>query len=85
MRIELAQECDYEREAQCCQRMRDLLGEYPDLYVPKVIPELSTKQVFVTEMIQGTEVKLFASLLKLLELFPMAGHESNDNVSHVWA
>ncbi len=53
MKIELAQECDYNREAECCRRMRRILKPYPDYYVPEVIDELSTKLVYTTEMIEG--------------------------------
>ena len=53
MKIELAQECDYEREAECCRRMKEVLSSYPDLYVPEVIEQLSTKQIFTAEMIEG--------------------------------
>ena len=33
---ELAQECDYVREAECGRRMREMLAQYPEYHVPKV-------------------------------------------------
>lgn len=56
MKIELAQECDYVREAECGRIMRRLLMPYPDYYVPKVIDELSGKQVFTAEFISGLTI-----------------------------
>jgi aarF domain-containing kinase len=56
MKIELAQECDYVREAECCRKMRKLLEPFPEFYVPRVIDELSTKQVFTTELISGLTI-----------------------------
>ena len=35
--IELAQECDYVREAGCGVDMKQLLSNYPEYYVPKVL------------------------------------------------
>ena len=34
---ELAQECDYKREAECGIKMREYLSVYDEYYVPKVI------------------------------------------------
>ena len=56
MKIELGQECDYVREAQCCKKMRELLEPYPEFYVPKVVDELSSKQVFTTELLSGLTI-----------------------------
>ncbi|KAJ9574063.1 hypothetical protein L9F63_008589 [Diploptera punctata] len=53
---ELAWEVDYERERQCTQTFKQLLEPYPDYYVPSVIEELSTKQVFSTELVDGIAV-----------------------------
>ena len=41
MKIELEQECDYQREAECARIMRKFLRGYPDYYVPRVIDDLS--------------------------------------------
>ncbi|XP_011156489.1 atypical kinase COQ8B, mitochondrial isoform X2 [Solenopsis invicta] len=53
---ELAWEVDYIREAECTKKYRELVMPYPDYYVPAVIDDLSTKQVFTTEMIEGIPV-----------------------------
>ncbi|XP_076067468.1 uncharacterized protein LOC143040365 isoform X2 [Oratosquilla oratoria] len=53
---ELAWECDYEREYRCTKRFKELVQPYPEFYVPEVIDELSTKQVFTTELIEGVAV-----------------------------
>ncbi|XP_018401944.1 PREDICTED: aarF domain-containing protein kinase 4 [Cyphomyrmex costatus] len=53
---ELAWEVDYIREAECTKKYRELIMPYPEYYVPIVIDNLSTKQVFTTEMIEGIPV-----------------------------
>ncbi|XP_012276198.1 atypical kinase COQ8B, mitochondrial [Orussus abietinus] len=53
---ELAWEVDYRREAECSKKYSDLVAPYPEYYVPKVIDELCTKQVFTTELIDGIPV-----------------------------
>ena len=65
MKVELSQECDYEREADCCKRMRKTLEDWPELYVPRVIDELSTKKVFTTELIEGP-ISLLTTLRRRL-------------------
>jgi len=56
MTVELQQECDYEREAHCCDKMKTILEPYPQYYVPSVISELSTKQVMTCEYIEGLTI-----------------------------
>jgi aarF domain-containing kinase len=62
-RTELGWECDYEREAQCGQRYRELLSDEPDVFVvPKIFPEASGKHVLTMEFMEGlgvTRVKSF--------------------------
>lgn len=53
---ELAWEVDYTREAECAKKYKGLMMPYPEYYVPTVIDDLSTKQVFTTEMIEGIPV-----------------------------
>ncbi|XP_014469146.1 PREDICTED: aarF domain-containing protein kinase 4 [Dinoponera quadriceps] len=53
---ELAWEVDYVREAECTRKYKEFVTLYPDYYVPKVIDELSTNQVFTTEMVDGIPV-----------------------------
>ncbi|KAJ4389117.1 hypothetical protein N0V93_006579 [Gnomoniopsis smithogilvyi] len=56
-RVELGWECDYEREAQCAQRYRDLLATEDDVFlVPQVYPEASGKQVLTMEFMDGVGV-----------------------------
>lgn len=53
---ELAWEVDYIREAECTRKYRKLIEPYSDYYVPAVIDELSTQQVFTSEMVEGVPV-----------------------------
>lgn len=53
---ELAWECDYLRERECCERFAALLKPYPQYYVPDVIGDLCTKRVLTTELIDGLSV-----------------------------
>lgn len=56
-RTELAWECDYEREAQCAERFRDLLKDYSSSFiVPEIIHEASGKQVLTMERMDGIAV-----------------------------
>ena len=50
MKVELAEECDYVREAGCGRRMREVLAGYPEYYVPVVFPELSSDQVLTCHL-----------------------------------
>ena len=56
MKQELAEECDYLREARCGTRMKSVLSQYPEYHVPTVFPELSTGQVLTTEYITGLTI-----------------------------
>jgi len=56
MAVELAQECDYQREALCGQRMKELLAPNQVFHVPTVYPELSATQVLTTEYIRGLTI-----------------------------
>ncbi|KAK3370159.1 nuclear protein Es2-domain-containing protein [Podospora didyma] len=63
-RTELAWECDYEREAECAGRYRELLaGNDDDVFsVPKMYPEACGKHVLTMEFMDGvgvTRVKSF--------------------------
>ncbi|XP_069156096.1 atypical kinase COQ8B, mitochondrial [Procambarus clarkii] len=53
---ELRWECDYVREAECTKRFSELVKPYPEYYVPEVVSELCTSQVFTTELIDGIPV-----------------------------
>ncbi|KAH7972693.1 hypothetical protein HPB52_015618 [Rhipicephalus sanguineus] len=49
-RKELAWEVDYLREAECAKKFKSLVKPYPEYYVPDVIDELSTAQVYTTDV-----------------------------------
>ncbi|KAK4162705.1 putative ABC transporter [Cladorrhinum sp. PSN259] len=56
-RTELAWECDYEREAICAQRYRELLGTSDDVFsVPKMYPEACGKHVLTMQFMDGVGV-----------------------------
>ena len=63
-RTELAWECDYEREAECAQRFRELLKEggavdehgKPVFAVPEIYPEACGKHVLTMEFMDGVGV-----------------------------
>ncbi|KAK6220764.1 hypothetical protein LQW54_001956 [Pestalotiopsis sp. IQ-011] len=56
-RVELGWECDYEREATCAQRYRELLeGEEDVFVVPKVYPQACGRQVLTMEFMAGVGV-----------------------------
>ncbi|KAI0381774.1 ABC1-domain-containing protein [Hypomontagnella monticulosa] len=56
-RLELGWECDYEREAECGRRYRELLADEPDVFtVPKIYTEASGKHVLTMEFMEGVGV-----------------------------
>ena len=55
-REELADECDYGREAAAQERFRALVGGDPDFEVPSVVSELSTRRVLVTTWLDGMAI-----------------------------
>ncbi|RYP23509.1 hypothetical protein DL765_001023 [Monosporascus sp. GIB2] len=56
-RTELGWECDYEREADCGKRYRELLADEPDVFVvPNIYTEASGKHVLTMEFMEGTGV-----------------------------
>lgn len=73
-RGELADECNYEKEAENGRRMRENLKDEPFFEVPRVVEELSTRRVLTTELMSGrplSEIKGFSQELR-------------DKVSRVW-
>lgn len=63
-RVELGWECDYEREAACGRRYRELLADEPGVFaVPRVFPEASGQHVLVMEFMEGTGVTRLAGSL----------------------
>ncbi len=53
MKRELLDECDYIREANCSIKFSKLIENNPAFHVPKVYLDLTTKQILVTELIDG--------------------------------
>ncbi|KAJ4250558.1 hypothetical protein NW762_011813 [Fusarium torreyae] len=62
-RLELGWECDYDRELQCAQRYKELLGssEKDVFQVPNVYPEASGKQVLTMDFMDGIGVTRITS------------------------
>ncbi|KAK1170642.1 atypical kinase COQ8A, mitochondrial [Acipenser oxyrinchus oxyrinchus] len=53
MSRELALECDYEREAECARKFKELMKDHPFFYVPAVIDKLSSRHILTTELVPG--------------------------------
>ncbi|XP_036994712.2 atypical kinase COQ8A, mitochondrial [Artibeus jamaicensis] len=53
LRRELALECNYEREAACARKFRELLKDHPFFYVPEIVDELCSPRVLTTELVSG--------------------------------
>uniref|UniRef100_M3YWK9 Atypical kinase COQ8A, mitochondrial n=1 Tax=Mustela putorius furo TaxID=9669 RepID=M3YWK9_MUSPF len=53
LRRELALECDYQREAACARKFRELLKDHPFFYVPEIVDELCSPHVLTTELVSG--------------------------------
>ncbi|XP_014235468.1 atypical kinase COQ8B, mitochondrial isoform X1 [Trichogramma pretiosum] len=53
---ELSWEVDYVREAECTKVYRKLVEPYPEYYVPEVIDEFCTNQIFTSELIEGVPI-----------------------------
>ncbi len=53
MRRELADECDYVKEAASGRRFRELLKDDPLFEVPEVIDDLTSAKVLTTQMLSG--------------------------------
>jgi len=56
MKEELAEECDYVREANCGDNMKRILAQYPEYYVPEVYVEMCSSQVLTSEYITGLTI-----------------------------
>ncbi|KAG4305674.1 hypothetical protein PORY_001230 [Pneumocystis oryctolagi] len=55
-RKELVWECDYEREADCIRRFQTFFKDDDAFFVPKVIPEVSSKRVLTMERLWGESI-----------------------------
>lgn len=66
-RGELADECNYDKEAENGRRMKQFLEDESFFEVPEVIDELSTRRVLTTELMSGrplSEIKGFSQELR---------------------
>ncbi|XP_067877548.1 atypical kinase COQ8A, mitochondrial-like [Heterodontus francisci] len=96
MSQELALECDYEREAACTKKFKELLEGEPFFNVPSVIEELSSRGVLTTELVPGfpldkaealdqeTRNEICANVLRLClkELFELRYMQTDPNWSN---
>ena len=55
----LLEECDYEREAASQMHFAELFSDDPDILIPRVLAELSTKRILTTELIDGKRFSRF--------------------------
>ena len=53
--MQLFGELDYVREANNCERFRDLYGQWDDVVVPSACTQLTRKKVLVMEWAEGTK------------------------------
>ncbi|MDQ1403117.1 MAG: hypothetical protein QOG03_1433, partial [Actinomycetota bacterium] len=53
LRERLTEELDYRQEALNQQLFRDFYRDHPFIHIPDVLPELSTKRVLTTELVDG--------------------------------
>ncbi len=56
VKIELFNECDYVREANCSKKFADLLKDDVYFNVPKVYNHVSSKHILVTDFVNGVAV-----------------------------
>lgn len=53
MKRELLDECDYHREADSMLKFQEFIKGDPVFMLPKVYPDLTTKQILFTEFVEG--------------------------------
>ena len=53
MKRELLDECDYNREADSMLKFHEFIKNDPVFLLPKVYPELTTKQILFSEFVEG--------------------------------
>ncbi len=59
----LAYELDFEREGRSCKRVRELFADNPNVIVPAIHREWSTKRVLVMERLEGIKITDVQALL----------------------
>jgi ubiquinone biosynthesis protein len=52
----LTMELDFEREADCAERVRELFADDPHVKIPEMYREWSTKRVLVMELVSGIKI-----------------------------
>jgi len=55
----LREELDYSQEARHSQLYAEMLAEEPNVHVPEVVPELSTKRLLTTHWLDGEKILTF--------------------------
>lgn len=70
-KLELARECDYVLEATNQKRYKELLSDSEGYYVPKVIDELSSKKVLMSEFVPGIFSWSWSGLMDFLYNFSL--------------
>jgi predicted unusual protein kinase regulating ubiquinone biosynthesis (AarF/ABC1/UbiB family)/DNA-binding XRE family transcriptional regulator len=61
LRARFLEECDYRTEAANQEEFRRLWAHRPDVRIPRVFPELSTRRILVSELAQGDDFETFAA------------------------
>ncbi len=56
----LAEECDYRHEAESQREFRRLFSDRPEIVVPAVVAERSTRRLLTTELVHGRRFQEFA-------------------------
>lgn len=52
----LREELDYEREARACRLYADILADEPNIHVPAVVPDLSTRRLLTSNWLDGRPI-----------------------------
>lgn len=61
-RITLMNELNYEQEARNSEIIRRNLGEFPQIYVPRVVNDMTTPRVLTTELVRGRKISKLTPL-----------------------
>jgi predicted unusual protein kinase regulating ubiquinone biosynthesis (AarF/ABC1/UbiB family) len=74
----LREELDYEREARHAALYRDMLANTPDVHIPAVVPDLSTRRLITLEWLDGQRI------LDHMRDNPQSGVALAMNMFHAW-
>jgi predicted unusual protein kinase regulating ubiquinone biosynthesis (AarF/ABC1/UbiB family) len=61
-RIILFNELNYEQEARNAEILRQNLAQFPEIYIPRVVADLTTAHVLTTELVRGQKVSKLTPL-----------------------